>query len=89
MREGRKRKVGRKDVDLGRFLKLASFNERYVEGINLHETKIELLEVYTGDFELIGSMIIGEIEQKPNIRFKNVDDLETYINAIDNGGYDC
>ena len=33
-------------------------------------------------------MLIGEIEQKTNIRFKNVDDFETYINAIDDGGYD-
>ena len=32
-------------------------------------------------------MLIGEIEQKTNIRFKNTDDFETYINAIDNGGY--
>ena len=28
-------------------------------------------------------MLIGEEEQKTNIRFKNVDDLETYINAMD------
>ena len=33
-------------------------------------------------------MLIGEIEQKTNIRFKNVDDFETYINAINNGGHD-
>ena len=33
-------------------------------------------------------MLFGEIEQKTNIRFKNVDDFETYINAIDNSGYD-
>ena len=33
-------------------------------------------------------MLIGKIEQKTNIRFKNVDDFETYIDAIDNGGYD-
>ena len=33
-------------------------------------------------------MLIGEIEQKTNIRFKNVDVFETYINAIDNSGYD-
>ena len=37
---------------------------------------------------MIGSILIGEIEQKTNVRFKNVDDFETYINAIDNGGYD-
>ena len=28
-------------------------------------------------------MIIGPIEQKTNIRFKNMDDFESYINAID------
>ena len=33
-------------------------------------------------------MLIGEKDQKTNIRLKNVDDFETYINAIDNGGYD-
>ena len=33
-------------------------------------------------------MMICEIEQETNIRFKNVDDFETYINAIANGGYD-
>ena len=33
-------------------------------------------------------MLVGEIEQKTNIRFKNVDDFESYINAIDNSGYD-
>ena len=33
-------------------------------------------------------MMRGEIEQKTNIRSKNVDDFETYINAEDNGRYD-
>ena len=32
--------------------------------------------------------MVGEIEQKTNIRFKNDDDFETYNNVIDNGGYD-
>ena len=32
-------------------------------------------------------MLIGELVQKTNIRFKITDDFETYINAIDNGGY--
>ena len=50
--------------------------------------KMKFFEDYTGDFELIGSMLIGEIEQKTKFRFKKVDDFETYFNAIDNGGYD-
>ena len=33
-------------------------------------------------------MLIGEIEQKTNIRFKNANDFETFVNAIGNGGYD-
>ena len=32
---------------------------------------------------MIGSMLIGEIEQKTNIKFRNADDFETFINAID------
>ena len=76
------------DVELGRFFEKATTNKRYVNGFNLHEIKNEILEDYTGDFELIGSMLIGEIDQKTNIRYKNVDDFENYIIAIDNGGYD-
>ena len=33
-------------------------------------------------------MLVGEIGQKTNIRFKNVDDFESFINAIDNSGSD-
>ena len=76
------------DIDIGRFFELATTDKKYVNGLNLHEIKIEILEDYTGDFELIGSMLVGEIEQKTNIRFKNVDDFERYINAVDNSGYD-
>ena len=32
-------------------------------------------------------MMVGEIEQKTCIRFKNVDDFETYLKVTDNGGY--
>ena len=46
------------------------------------------MEDYTGDFEKIGSMLIGEIERKTNFRFKNVDDFETCFIAMDNSGYD-
>ena len=76
------------DIDIGRFFELATTDRKYVNGLKLHETKNEILEDYTSDFELIGSMLVGEIEQKTNIRFKHVDDFESYINAIDNSGYD-
>ena len=45
-----------------------------------------MLENYTGDFELIETMLIGEIEQKTNIKFKSADDFETYNIAIDKKG---
>ena len=76
------------DIDIGRFFELATIDRKYVNGLNLHEIKNEILEDYAGDFELIGSMLVGEVEQKTNIRFKNVDDFESYITAIDNSGYD-
>ena len=46
--------------------------------------KVEILSVYTGDFEMIWSMLFAELEQKKTIfRFRNVDDFETYNIAID------
>ena len=76
------------DIDIGRFFELATTDRKYVNGLSIHEIKIEILEVYTSDFELNGSMLVGEIEQKTNVRFKNVDDFESYFNAIDDSGYD-
>ena len=49
----------------------------------MHEIENEILQHYTGDFELNGKMIIGPVEHKTNIRFKNIDDFERYIIAID------
>ena len=49
----------------------------------MNEIKNENLQDYTGDFELIGLMIIGSTEHKTDIRFKNMDDFESYINALD------
>ena len=37
-----------------------------------------------GDIEFNGKMIIGPINHKTNIRFKNMDDFQRNINAIDN-----
>ena len=48
----------------------------------MHEIKNEILQDYAGDFELNGLMIIGPVEHKTNIRFKNMEDFESYINAI-------
>ena len=87
MKENKKNIID-EDIDIGRFFDLATTKKKYVNGLNLHEIKSEILQNHTGDSEMIGSMLICEIEQKAIIRFKNVDDFETYINAIVNGGYD-
>ena len=71
-----------KDIELGRFFELATTNNIYVNSLNLHEIKIEILHDYTGDFVLNGLMVDGPIENKTIIRFKNIEDFESYLNAI-------
>ena len=73
----------KEDVDLGRFFELATTDKIYVDQTNLLEIKTENLQGCKSDFDLNGSMIIGPIEYKTNIRIKNTDDFESYINAID------
>ena len=69
------------DFDLGRFFELATSNKIYVNSLNLQEIKKQVLQGYTGDFELNGLLVIGTVEHETIIRFKNMDDFERYINA--------
>ena len=62
--EKKKRENIVEDIDIGRFSELATTDRKYVNGLYLQESKNEILEDYTGNFELIGSMLFGEIEQK-------------------------
>ena len=82
-RQKRRENLVEEDIDLGRFFELATSNKIYVNNLNLHEIKNQILQDYTGDFDLNGKMIIGPIEQETNVRYKNMDDFERYINAID------
>ena len=82
-RRQKRESLTEEDIDLGRFFELATSNKIYINNLNLHEIKDEILQDYTGDFELNGKMIIGPVEHKTNIRFKNMDDFERYIKAID------
>ena len=82
-RRQKRENIAEEDNDLGRFFEIATSDKIYVNKLNLHEIKDEILQDYTGDFELNGLMIIGPVEHKKNIRFKNMDDFERYINAID------
>ena len=78
-----KRETMVEDIDLGRFFELATSNKIYVNNLNLHEIKNEILQGDKGDLESTGLMIIGPIEHKTKIRFKNMDNFELYKNAID------
>ena len=74
----RKQKRGNivdEDVDLGNFFVLAKINKLFVNGLNLHEIKNKILLDFKGDFEFERLMVIRPVEQKTNIRFKNMDDF--------------
>ena len=70
------------DSKSSKTFELATTNKIYVNRKILNEIKNGISEDYTGDFKLIGSMLIGEIEQKTNVRLRKVEDFETYNNAI-------
>ena len=55
---------------------------------NLHEIENEILQEYVGAFEMIGNLKIGDQIRQTNIRFRNMNDFEAYINFIDEG-YDA
>ena len=82
-RRQKRENIAEEDIDLGKFFELATSDKIYVNNLNLHEIKNEILQDYTGDVELNGKMTIGLIEHKTNIRFKKMDDFERYIKAID------
>ena len=72
------------DIDFGfRFFEVATGNKIYGNSLNLNGIKNEILQENTGDLELNGILIIGPVEHKTNNSFKNMDDFESYINAID------
>ena len=49
----------------------------------LHEIKNKILRDYIGEFEMVGKLSIVDQTRGTHIRFKNMDDLESRINAID------
>ena len=63
-------------------------NKIHVIDQNLHEIKNEILLDYVGAFEMVGNLKVGDQLRQTNNRFRNMDDFEAYINAIDEG-YDA
>ena len=50
---------------------------------SLHEIKQEILLAYDGEFEMVGSLKVGDQMRQTHIRFRIITDYEAYINAID------
>ena len=82
-RKQKRENIKDEDIDIGKFFELATSDRIYVNGLNLHQIKSEILLDYTGDFELNGLTFIGPTQHKTITRFKNIDDFESYINKID------
>ena len=64
---------------------LKELNKIQVVNKNLHEIKQEILEDYNGEFEMVGNLKVGDQIRQTHIRFRNMDDFESYINSIDEG----
>ena len=64
---------------------LRELNRTQVIDKNLHEIEKGILRVYTGEFGMAGSIIIGDQTLQTQIRFRNLTDYEHYINSIDSG----
>ena len=66
-------------------LKSASkeLNKIHVFNKNLHEMKQEILLDFTGEFEMVGNLKVGDQNRQTHIRLRNFADYESYFNAID------
>ena len=62
---------------------LKELNKIQVVNKNLHEIKQEILRDYNGEFEMVGNLKVGDQIRQTKIRFRNINDYEAYINAID------
>ena len=62
---------------------LKKLNKIYVVNKKLHEIKNEILLDNTGEFEMVGSLKVGDQIRQKHIRFRNITDYQAYINSID------
>ena len=67
---------------------LKELNKIQVFDKNLHEIKNEILLDYVGAFEMVGNLKVGDQIRQTKMRFRIIDDYESYINAIGEG-YDA
>ena len=64
---------------------MKELNKTHVIYKNLHEIKGEILRDYNGKFEIVGRLKVGYQIRETQIRFRNIDDYEAYIIALDEG----
>ena len=62
---------------------LKELNKIHVFDENLHENNNEILLDFVGEFEMVGNLKVGDQIRQKNVRIRNMDDFEAYINAID------
>ena len=67
---------------------LKELNKIQVIDKNLHEIKNEILLDSVGEFKTVGDLKVDYQIRQTHIRFRNMDNFEAYINAIDEG-YDA
>ena len=64
---------------------MKDLNKIQVVNKNIHEIKQEILLDYSGEFEIVGTLKVGDQIRQTHIRFRNITDFEAYINAFDEG----
>ena len=50
---------------------------------NLLEIETEELRDYEADFEMLGSLKVGNQNRQTHIRFRKIDDYESFITSVD------
>ena len=63
---------------------LKELKKIHIVGLNSQEIENDILR-YTGEFEIVGSIVIGDQIRQTHIRFGKITDYEHYNNAIDEG----
>ena len=62
---------------------LKEINKIQVIDKKLHDIKQEFEQYYTGAFEMVGNLKVGDQIRQTNFTFRNMDDFEAHNNAID------
>ena len=62
---------------------LKELNKIHVVNKNSQEIKQEIIVDYTGEFEMVGNLKVGDQIRQTHVRFRNMDDFESCINAFD------